>query len=286
MNKKVKVLCFILVMACLLALNAVPVFAATDLAQGFRDYEVNGEFDGEPGEFAVDGDSETKWCTGLHTVEEEYLYLTLSFKDAITFDSYYLLSGDGNDPEANTAEALHSAKIQISADGEEWLDVATISNPDGCRSISGTLETAASASYVRLYITQPEQNVSDAQHVRLYSFELYCESEPSTVVTPLPVATSEVTEAPTPTEAPATEAPATEAPATEAPATEAPATDAPQTTAPAEGAPTATTPATGDTEPGEDNTMNIIIIVVICIIVVAIVAEVIYIMLKKKKQSK
>jgi hypothetical protein len=112
--------------------------------------------------FAVDGNSWTKWCH--NSAEDKWLKIDLGGQYAI---SRWRVehSGVAEDPAYNTRDFM----LQVSLDGLEWTDADTVSG--NSEAITDRTFKETQAAYVRLYITGPTQTNDSA--ARIYELEVF-----------------------------------------------------------------------------------------------------------------
>jgi predicted alpha-1,2-mannosidase len=148
---------------------------------------------GEDPPKAVDGISTypSKWCSNVSGDK----WLKLDLGQNYTINRWVVKHcGAGGEPvNWNTSDF----KLQKSSDGNTWTDVDSVVG--NTANITDRNVTAFTNRYVRLYITKPTSDTDIA--ARIYEFELYSSSGPTSTPTPTPSPGSTATPTPSPTPA-------------------------------------------------------------------------------------
>ncbi len=115
--------------------------------------------------YLVDGKDNTKWC---HTTGAPY-YVEFDLGAQKQIASWSLLGAGAESAEYVTSGCL--VQVRNSKD-EDWKTVSILSG-NKKNQVKRTLARPASARFVRLYVTQPEQGTDGKGHARIYEFNVY-----------------------------------------------------------------------------------------------------------------
>jgi len=132
---------------------------------GFKATEASSFVSNEDPKYAVDNTTASKWCAT--NSGDKWLKVDLGSEVSINRWLVMHATAGGEDTDFNT----RNFKLQSSLDGVNWQDVDVVTN--NTKSVTDRRIKPCVARYVRLYITQAEQNGNNA--ARIYEFEVYGE---------------------------------------------------------------------------------------------------------------
>lgn len=112
---------------------------------------------------AVDGSSDSKWCSLAAGTK----WLQIDLGSTMTLNRWTVKNSQVNNenPDFNTKDYT----LQISTNGTTFTDVDTVAG--NTAGITNRIISAANARYVRLYVTNPNQNLDHT--VRINEFEVF-----------------------------------------------------------------------------------------------------------------
>lgn len=146
----------------LITVDKEAAFRSEDLAKGKKTTASSFVNDGEAPQYAVDGESKTKWCAVGNP--PHWISVDLGENYDLTEFVIHHAEAGGESSSFNTREF----KIQLSTDGENWKDAVVVN--DNEKGVSKHAIAKTKARYAKLIVEKPTQGGDTA--ARIYGFEV------------------------------------------------------------------------------------------------------------------